>query len=148
FAGNEALAAWRYPNETASGYIGGVIANDGSGWKVVQEPGSAEVPVLVSGLPDGGAALAFEGGTVAEGTAPGGPWVPAPEEAGGYPVALAALREGAVVRAVLSVWAGAPSSPSLFEDREQVENQETAGGVPLLVAPYRLPARGYVERQT
>ncbi len=148
FAGDEALATWRYPNEKATGYIGGLIANDGSGWKVVSEPGIAEVPVLVSGLPDGGAALAFEDGAVAERNGTGASWVQAPEEAGGYPVALAAVREGAVVRAVVSVWAGAGSSPGLFEDREEVENGETAGEVPLLVAPYRLPSRGYVVRQT
>ncbi len=148
FAGDEALATWRYPGEGGTTYIGGVIANDGSGWKVVAEPGSKAIPLLVSGLPDGGAALAFEDGTVTERNGPGAAWTPAPETAGGYPVALAAVREGGVVRSVLSIWTSPPEFPGLVEDREQVQNGETSEAPPLLTKPYALPARGYVERQT
>jgi hypothetical protein len=149
FAGNEALATWRYPNENATSFIGGLIANNGSGWQIVSEPGATGAPVLVSGLADGGAALAFEDGTVTERSGAGAPWVEAPENVGGYPVALAAVREGPVVRAVVSI---SPTlgneSPGVFEDREQVLNGETGEGVPLLTEPYALPSRGYIERQT
>lgn len=148
FAGNEALATWRYPNEEASNFIGGVIANSGNGWQVAAEPGAKGAPVLVSGLPDGGAALAFEDGTVAERSGAGAPWVEAPENAGGYPVALAAVREGAVVRSVVSVWPDAGQAPGVLEDEEQVANGEAENAVPLLTAPYGLPSRGFVERQT
>lgn len=148
FAGDEALATWRYPRENPTGFIGGVIANSGSGWQVVAEPGSKEAPVLVSGLPDGGAALAFENGAVAERGGPGAPWVEAPEGAGGYPVALAAVREGAVVRSVVSVWPEAGQAPGFAEDQEQLTNGELEGAVPLLIGPYGLAGRGFVERQT
>lgn len=148
FAGNEALATWRFPEENPRGFIGGVIANSGSGWQVVAEPGSTEAPVLVSGLPDGGAALAFEDGTVSERSGPGAPWVQAPETAGGYPVALAAVREGAVVRSVVSVWPEAGEAPGFSTDEEQLTNGESETAVPLLTGPYGLPDRGFIERQT
>jgi hypothetical protein len=147
FAGNEALATWRYPQENPRGFIGGVIANSGSGWQIVAETGSKDAPILVSGLPDGGAALAFQNGAVTERSGPGAPWVEATENAGGYPVALAAVREGAVVGSVVSIWPEAGQAPAFAEDEEQLTNGG-GEGVPLLTGPYGLASRGFVERQT
>jgi hypothetical protein len=148
FAGGEALAAWRYPLPTTGRYIGGLIANDGSGWKVVPDLGSTEIPILASGLPDGGATIAFEGGEVMERNGPGAPWAPTPEAAGGYPVAMQAFRESGLVRAIVSVWPETGFGVGWNTDREQALSQPPVGQAPLLTEPYPPASRGYLERQT
>ena len=131
FAGREAIATWQYPVEPEEGarviYEGGVIVNDGSGWRpdegalaalaAMTAPG---IPQRVSGLPDGGAVIAVSGGSnqllVRE--APASPWQPAARNVGD-PVAVAAVREGGVVRAILSVATG-QQERELATDEEQV----------------------------
>ncbi|HEY7255281.1 MAG TPA: hypothetical protein VH476_01240 [Solirubrobacterales bacterium] len=159
FAGGEAFITWKYPvNELF--YTGGVLVNDGSGWRVeqsadqalravVNEAGEVAVPQLVAGLPDGGAVIALlshESATAAiERQGPGAPWQPA---AGGtlgqQPVALAAVREGGQVRALISVG----PEVGIETDREQIENQPPPGQAPLLTHPYRLPESSNLARQT
>src|SRR5262249_41433252 len=69
YAGGEALATWKMPVGTGSiRYVGGVIANSGSGWHVEEAATQAVrlgersiAPQAVSGLPDGGAVIALDG---------------------------------------------------------------------------------------
>jgi hypothetical protein len=158
FAGDEAIATYKMPvdhNGTPL-YTGGVLVNDGSGWRV--DKGASEalrgaVPQRVAGLPDGGAAIASEESpgsgeiTVIERDRTGSPWQEAPGGAAGFPVALAAFREGGQVRALLSV---SPDqlAEDLKADLEQIYNQPGPGQPPLLTSPYPLPSSGYVIRQT
>lgn len=159
FAGSEAIATWKLPYDRngAGAYEGGVISNSGSGWVVdtaAEEKLGTAVPQMVSGLPDGGAVIATAGeGPGAEGPwmiereGPGAPWQTTPGEALGYPTALAALREGGLVRAVVAVAVG-QQDRDLGTDLEQVFNQPTAEQPPLLTDPYPLPGSGIVARQT
>ncbi|HET7484625.1 MAG TPA: hypothetical protein VFJ64_04540 [Solirubrobacterales bacterium] len=158
FAGDEAIATYKMPIDKSGTpvYTGGVLVNDGSGWRIDQ--GAAEalggaVPERVAGLPDGGAAIVSEESlgsgesTVIERDGPGSPWREAPGGATGFPVALAAFREGGQVRAVISV---SPNqlAEDLKTDLEQVFNQPPPGQPPLFTSPYPLPSSGYVIRQT
>ena len=159
FAGPEAIATWKYP-VTANRYSGGVIVNDGTGWRVDTGATAAlggAFPQRVAGLPDGGAAIA----TLATGEAgqqvagrllirqgAGAPWEQSASGLPGYPTALAAIREAGVVRTVLSVSSQSQGSAELSTDSEQIENQPPPGQAPLLTAPYPLPASGVVLRQT
>ncbi|HZO07637.1 MAG TPA: hypothetical protein VFB52_14705, partial [Solirubrobacterales bacterium] len=171
FAGSEALVTWKFPeNPNNSGtprYFGGVIVNDGFGWRTeplaeaaLTESEGRAVPQRVAGLPDGGAVIATLGfgestppveGRVIERQGPGAAWQVAPGGAVGYPAALAAIREGGQVRAIVSVTPKAGVSQGSAEmtiDQEQIFNQPPAGQAPLLTDPYPLPATGVVMRQT
>lgn len=125
FAGSEAIVAWRKLLDTTrrSGYVGGLLINDGSGWQVDQEAaavlGSAtKVPELVAALPDGGAAFVAESFGPDEGGArlyvkesPSAHWEAsgAPIPGGSAPGALSIFREGEAIRAVI-----AGSAPDSF----------------------------------
>jgi hypothetical protein len=158
FAGDEAIAAYKMPfdkNGTPL-YRGGVLVNDGSGWRIDQAASEAlggAVPQLVAGIPDGGAAIVSEErrgtgeDTVIEREGPGAPWQEAPPGATGYPAALAAFREGGRVRAVVSVSPG-HGLEDMGVDLEQVYNQPPPGQAPLFTSPYPLPGSGFVMRQT
>ncbi len=155
FAGGEAIAAWKFPVLPSERYEGGVIVNDGSGWRVDDVATAAlggAVPELVAGLPDGGAAIALEEG-VGEGSqaierdATAAPWQPAPGGWLGHPTALAAIREGGAVRAIVSV-AEAGSDRDFGTDLDQALNPPLPGQPPLLTDPYPLPSDGLVVRQT
>ena len=67
FAGSEAIVAYRrQPNPARAIFEGGLLVNDGSGWRVDEQAATAlgpGVPVAVAGLPDGGAAFIAEGGS-------------------------------------------------------------------------------------
>jgi hypothetical protein len=111
FAGSEAIVAYReQPNPGENRFVGGLLVNDGSGWRIDQEAASAMgggVPEAVAGLPDGGAAFATTGGSegprVYERQAPGAPWTATPTPAPGLTVgSLSLFREGGALRAVLS----------------------------------------------
>jgi hypothetical protein len=155
FAGEEAIATWKFPFEEKKGsqlsYVGGVIVNNGSGWQV--EPAATEalgqsVPERVAGLPDGGVAIAAEGQTpLIEREGPGQPWLPAAGNASYSPVALAAFRENGRVRAIVSVTEGQQTA-EVATDEEQLRGQPPPGQAPLLTSPYPLPASGHVLRQT
>jgi hypothetical protein len=163
FAGSEALATYKYPVPVPNKepvYTGGVLVDDGSGWQVDEGAGAAlhgAVPQRVAGLPDGGAVvvtIGLEAGSGGNGTAierqgPGALWQQVSGGSPGYPVALAAVREGGQVRAVVSVPPTAgQAGEDLNTDREQVFNQPPPGQAPLLTDPYRLPGGGVVIRQT
>ncbi|MGA8745832.1 MAG: hypothetical protein WB507_08205, partial [Solirubrobacterales bacterium] len=163
FAGEEAIATYKMPVQMGGArptYSGGVLVNDGSGWKADQgakEALAGAVPERVAGLPDGGAAIVSEEetgsgeDTLIEREGPATPWQAAPSGPTGYPAALAAFREGGQVRAVVSV---SPREGALGEgevdlgtDEEQVFDQPPPGQAPLLTSPYPLPGSGFVTRQ-
>ena len=158
FAGEEALATYKFPvnKNGVAAYTGGVLANDGSGWQVDQSAEAAlggAVPERVAGLPDGGSVIASEEGVAAgegaviEREGASAPWLPAPGGSPGYPAALAAIREGGQVRAIVSVAKG-QGGEDLGEDSEQVFKQPPSGQAPLLSNPYPLPGSGLLLRQT
>jgi hypothetical protein len=156
FAGEEAIATYKVPFDKngSPAYEGGVIVNDGSGWKVDPQASEAlagAVPQLVAGLPDGGAVIAAEeggtGGSVIERQSPDSSWQAVGGDPLGYPAALAAIREGGAVRALVSVSPG-QGREDVGTDFEQVFNQPGPGSPPLLTAPYPLPSSGYLVRQT
>jgi hypothetical protein len=160
FAGHEALATWMLEVPPGKGqslpeYTGGLIVNNGSGWRVEEGAATAlsEIEVgtrgfaarRVAALPDGGAVIAGLHGGVIEREAAGAPWHAVPGPLVGYPSALAAVREGGQLRAVISI------GQSPFEeatDLAQALGQPPAGQAPLLTEPYPLPESGFLIRQT
>ena len=152
FAGSEAIVAWRkliQPGQNA--YAGGVIVNDGSGWREDEGAdaalGTAAVPWVVAALPDGGAAFTAKsptkGAMIYERNAPGQPWQGVSYPGGFAPGMLTVFREGGAIRAI-----GTGSEPPTFVAEEEVA--PPPGFPPTLVDPYPLvsdPDRG-VLRQT
>jgi hypothetical protein len=155
FAGDEALVSYKIPGPTAGSYTGGVIVNDGAGWRIDESiaaalrPG-ASAPQLVAGLPDGGAIVAGPKLLLTRDHA-GAAWVPETGRAE-FPVALAAIRDDGQLRAVMSVEAATSGRSSQTDawnvDAEEVFNQPPPGQPPLLTDPYGLPYTGFVVRQT
>jgi hypothetical protein len=161
FAGSEAIVTWKFPvlHGGSVAYTGGVLLNDGSGWRVdegAQAALGAAIPQRVAGLPDGGAAIASLGleagtgskGKVIERQGAGAPWQAAAGGSPGYPTALAAVREAGRVRALVSVPPIEGQSDELSKDQDQVFSQPPPGQAPLLTDPYGLPGGGVVVRQT
>jgi hypothetical protein len=155
FAGSEALVPFRLPHPEAGGhgafYTGGVLVNDGAGWRVDQSAGEAlagGLPWAVAGLPDGGAALAGvsarEEPLVLERDRPQGAWRPTPVPyAGGEPPgSLALFRESGALRVV-----GSGGIPETGRVDFPEEHAPPAGFPPQLIKPYPL-ATGFVRRQT
>ena len=157
FAGDEAIATYKMPFNKNGGlaYRGGVLVNDGSGWRIDQGASEAlglGIPQRVAGLPDGGAAIASDEGSAARGSVierqgSGESWQEAPGGQVGYPAALAAIREGGQVRAVVAV-SPEQGGEDLATDYEQVFAQPPPGSPPLFTSPYPLPGSGFVVRQT
>ena len=152
FAGSEAIVAYReLPNVTKNQYVGGLLVNDGSGWRIDPEAAAAagaSVPEVVAGLPDGGAAFAASGSgpaTVFERNGASSPWqaTPTPLPGGRQPGSLALFREGGALRAVAS-----GSALDTFD----VESVAPAppGYPPTLIKPYPLTTNSEsgVLRQT
>ncbi len=167
FAGHQAIVTYKTPVETAGGlgYRGGIIVNDGSGWRedtsiAAQLPapgqprsganvaGQAGVPERVAGLPDGSAVVATMDGHTAERDGTGGAWQATGLEAPGYPVALSAFHEDAAVRALMSVEPFFPGNSLLQTDVDTILNPAPPGQAPVLLDPYPIPDDGYVLRQT
>ncbi|HET6997570.1 MAG TPA: hypothetical protein VFI03_03190 [Solirubrobacterales bacterium] len=162
FAGREALATYSLvvpaPGPSIA-YVGGLLVNDGSGWRVdVEAPkvleeaerGSGTVaPRRVAGLPDGGAVVVGATGGVIAREAPGAPWREISGTPLGYPVAVAAIREGGELRVLLSV-EGNPIGGSTFLGERSTDEAQAAppAGAPLLTHPYPLPKNGFLVRQT
>lgn len=162
FAGQEALATWNLAvpvegNATQAKYIGGLIVNDGSGsgWRSEEAVSTALAEIehtpegfaagKVAALPDGGAVVVGRTGGVIEREAAGAPWHVLPGPPVGYPTAVAAIREGGQLRALISV---GDSGFDRASDEAQAINQPPAGGPPLLTEPYPLPRGGSLIRQT
>jgi hypothetical protein len=141
FAGSQAIVA--------AGNM--VLTNDGSsGWVVDQQAtdllGSVRGRAFaVSGLPDGGAAIAGSGAVLVRDGA-GRPWRLVDQPLVGVsPVAVAALRDGALVRAEVSVQSDASGSsyPGIITRPQQVP-----GEPPIELDPLALPLEGELLRET
>ncbi len=156
FAGSEAIVAYRIAHLEGGArfYTGGVIVNEGSGWKVDQGAAQAlgrDVPWAVAGLPDGGAAISGSGpdGTVILGReSAGASWQPTPTPFPGaayeQPGSLALFREGGALRVIAS--GGVPYEATLLEVDTPIP--PPAGFPPDLINPYPLAGYGDVVRQT
>ena len=111
FAGSEAIVAYRQlPDRSRNRYSGGLLLNDGSGWRIDESATAAvgsNVPAVVAGLSNGAAAYAASGAgpaEVFERQGPGDPWhrTPAPLPGGRAPGSLALFQEGGAMRAIVS----------------------------------------------
>jgi hypothetical protein len=167
FAGAEALATYRVVTANGTEETGGLLvkeAKEGSVWQVDQSaqtllaqlPPSARVLSRVSGLPDGGAVAAGPG-VVIERDSAGGPWrfssQPLPETQNVD--ALAAIREGPSVHALISIDADSLGNPN--QSASIASNQWLKADVlvvpgfgqpPAQPEPDPLPVSGYLLRET
>lgn len=164
FADGEALVTYQTPDfeHGHREYTGGVLCNDGDGWRHDGEAGESlgGIPVRVAGLPDGSAAIADSQGKVIERQGPGTPcgsgggsgssWQPAPAGpvSGGTPVALAAFQEGSTLRAVVSVETGGDALSVDLNIDEALAEAPPEGQAPVFTKPYVLPGSGYLLRET
>ena len=160
FAGGQALATYRMVNE-AGQEVGGLLVNNGSGWEVdtnaqalLAQLSSPTGSVLskVAGLPDGGAVAAGPG-VVIERDSQSAPWrfssQPLPEAQN--IAALAAIRSGANVRALVSIDADRLSNPNDSSDVIlNIDRQPASGfGQPFVKIEHDpLPISGYLLRET
>jgi hypothetical protein len=131
FAGSQAIVAYRKQAGSGESHlIGGLMLNDGSGWRIDQEAAAVSggaVPQSVAALPDGGAAFVTTGGPegarVYERESAGAPWkattTPLPPANAG---SVAVFREGGALRAVVTGGGGAGSS--------QIELEQPPPGTP------------------
>lgn len=163
FAGTEALATYRLVNATETGETGGLIVNDGSGWHVDTSsrslldklPPTNTVLSRVAGLSDGGAVAAGPG-LVIERDSSAGAWrlasEPLPEAQN--VTAVAAVREGAGVRALVSIDLGELGDPNEnggAANRWLKSDSPQGGGLGQptpLDEPDPLPVSGYLLRET
>jgi len=145
FAGRQAIAVAYAGTDRASD----LLVNDGSGWQVDEGarrllaslPGNPQL-YAVAGLPDGGAVAAGRD-VVIERDSVGAPWRFAAQPLPGSTViAVAALREGPSVHAVVSVQ---PSITYPPPDNLPVTDPNEP---PPILPPFPLPADGYVLRET
>ncbi len=156
FAGSEALVTYRklLDPATASSAVGGLLVNEGSGWRVDESAASvlgSEVPLIVAGLADGGAALAArslstgEGARIFERNAAGAAWQPSatPFPGGASPGSLALFRENGAVRVV-----AAGEAPAGVDVEDVAPSPP--GFPPPLIKPYGVPSgiNSGVVRQT
>ena len=110
FAGSEAIVAYdKQVNVSEDHFVGGLLVNDGSGWRVDGEAAAVAgqgVPQTVAGLPDGGAAFTTTGGPegprVYERQQAGAPWQATPVPLPGNAGQLALFREGVALRAIVA----------------------------------------------
>ena len=142
FAGSQALVA------------GGrhLLVNDGAGWRIDQ--GISELlhnqthdigsVYTVAGLPDGGAVAAgFH--FVAKRDSINSPWRMVDQPlSGGTAVAVAAIREGGQVRAILSLDRDSSRYPQNLGEQQQPDPSQP----PLVLQPFGLPLNGFLLRET
>jgi hypothetical protein len=165
FAGSEALATYRMVKTGSQGEpegeVGGLIVNDGTGWRIdpsaqallahLSNP-AASVLSKVSGLPDGGAVAAGPE-VVIERDSAGSGWrfSRQPLTEAQNVSALAAIRAGSEVRALVSIDLSPQSNPNdgskLFLNIDTLP-PPALGQPPGLVGPDPIPATGYLLRET
>jgi hypothetical protein len=155
FAGGEALVSYQLPNKESRTYSGGLIVNDGSGWRVDTEVATMAdqlgVPVRVAGMSDGGAALATTQSTVLMRQGAGARWTSSPAgQTQGYPVALALIREATgTLRPVVSVdLSGFDDQSQQYAVDEELKQETPSGQAPIATTAYPLPGSGYLLRET
>ena len=165
FAGAQALVAYRQVRTNCKGEfegeVGGLIENDGSGWRIdpsaerllaqLNDP-TATVLSRVAGLPDGGAVAAGPG-IVIERDSATSEWhfSHQPLTEAQNISALAAIRAGSEVRALVSVDLAPTSNPNgsseIFQKLDSLPSP-APGEPPSLVGPDPLPATGYLLLET
>lgn len=145
FAGSQAIAA--------AGH-GGVLVEDGSGWRVDAQAAELLKPLglgarihAVAGLPDGGAVAAGSAGDnrglVLERDGPTSPWRFSDQPPTGTVTAAAAFREDGQVRALVSV------TPQVWPTSDDLSLPEFDPNSPTpRRAPLSVPVDGYLLRQT
>ncbi|MGX6449128.1 hypothetical protein ACVU7I_13835, partial [Patulibacter sp. S7RM1-6] len=145
FAGRQALAA---------AGRGGVLVEDGDGWRVdagaktlLDRVGAGAQVLAVAGLPDGGAvavgAAGDNKGLVLERDTASGPWRFSDQPPTGSAIAVGAFRDGDRVRAVVSV------SPSIWPTTDDLNVPVFDPNAPEpRRAPLSVPADGYLLRET
>jgi hypothetical protein len=164
FSGHEAIATWSLAEEQGERIhnTGGLIVNEGSGsgWRTEEAASAALAEVenglgsigttawRVAGLPDGGAVIVGISGGVIEREVAGVPWHAVPGSLVGFPDAVAAVREGGQMRAVISVSSLKDAEKAQATDSGQAIGQPPAGQAGLLTEPYPLPEAGFLIRQT
>ena len=110
FAGSEAIVTYRrQPNPSRPVFTGGLLVNDGSGWRIDEQAAAmigGGVPITAAGLSDGGAAFIAQdpGGarTIYERQIAGAPWTAVPVPAQDRGGSLSLFREGDALRAVIA----------------------------------------------
>jgi hypothetical protein len=147
FAGTEAIVAFRkLVSSDSESYIGGLIVNEGSGWRLDEGAATAMgsgVPWAVAGLPDGGAAFSASGSSagtqIFERQGPGEPWqaTPTPFPGTGAPGSLTLFREAGALRAI-----AAGTQPNTYSVER--EPPPPPGSPPNLIEPY--PVESNSER--
>ncbi|MEV4418353.1 lytic murein transglycosylase [Patulibacter sp. NPDC049589] len=167
FAGGVAVATYRIADPGSNGYeqSGGLIVNDGSGWRRDPDldtllasayPAGKRRPWLarVAGLADGGIVAAGPG-LVVERDGPGAPWrfstqPPASGAVSGASadiVAIAAFREGGSVRALVSGDVEDSTYVQKLQQGDQVA--PAAPGQPAAqIGPDRITRTGFLLRET
>ncbi len=140
FAGSEAIVAYRkLLSRSQDLYQGGLLVNDGSGWRIDSAAAAAigsDVPWAVAGLPDGGAAFTAAGpnedARIFERQSAGSAWQPDSLPGGLAPGSIALFRDGGALRAVVS---GAEPATIAAES----EAPPPAGLPPTPVGSYPIP---------
>lgn len=159
FAGNQAIASFRLPFEDGgtARYKGGLLVDDGSGWRLeesVQSLLGTDVPLAVTGLPDGGAAVITMEGRLLERESTAAPWTVAPVPRVVPSKVITAFRENGQLRVLLGIRPGVRFQSSVApqvatkEESEQVFNPPPPGQPPLLIGPDPLEGQNYLVRQT
>jgi hypothetical protein len=142
FAGSQAIVAYRLqPDPNVNRFVGGLLLNDGSGWRVDSEAAGVigeGTPTAVAGLPDGGAAFEMtspgSGPRVFERQSPGAPWQATPTPLpGSNQGSLSMFREGGALRAIVSGGGGVAN---------QSEAQQPPPGFPPNLIPPLSPGGG------
>jgi hypothetical protein len=159
FAGSEAMVTFEFaeasPEEELTKITGGLLVNEGSGWRVDEGAAAAlagDVPRMVAGLPDGGAVMTTRDNQIFERESATAPWqLAAVEEIEAK--ALAAFRENGQVRALVASPGVVPeerlSGPPRGENASTfLEEQPAPGQPPLLRKPPGPEGQTYVFRQT
>jgi len=164
FAGGEAIASYRMLNPDGSGQEeGGILVNYGAGWTLDPSaqallatlPANETVMSRVAGLPDGGAVAAGPG-VVLERDSASTTWrfssTPLGDATIGNIAALAAIRDGASVRALVSIDIDPGTDPNgpasiLWQDADNPP-PVAPGQPPLLLGPDPLPSQTFLLRET
>ncbi len=159
FAGSEAVVGYSVQrNPPESGFSGGLLVNEGSGWKVDEEErqvtGSARVQA-VAGLPDGGAAVLAGEGTARlyERESGGASWQPAAVPLpSGLAGSLALYRQNGALRALVSAGGASQVTHAVgFEPPSGIppyeQRIEGVGGGPEAGALLRQTATGWSDER-
>lgn len=158
FAGSQAIVAYRKrPSINENRAVGGLLLNDGSGWRVDEEAAAVmggAVPAAVAALPDGGAAFTALGGPegprVYERESAGSSWQPTSTPLPRLGVgSLTLFREGGALRAIVSAGGvsneSEPQSPPPGFPPTYLEPFPPVGGGPQSGGVLRQTATGWSD---